>query len=73
MSQMNLKLETLLSKGFAAVLGASFMAIPPAVDSQAFYQEISDASRLDNDIQTQQKKMQRDDNKKRESVRRSGC
>ena len=69
---MNLRLEKLLTAGFAAALSASFIAIPPEVNSQTFYQEISDTSRLDDDIQKQQKKRQLDESKKRESVRQNG-
>ena len=71
-SQMNLKLEKPLTAGLAAALGACLIAISPAVNDQVFYQEISDTSRLDNDIQAQQKNMKCDENKKRESVRRNG-
>ena len=56
----------------AAVIGASFIAITPAVKADYYYQEVSDSSRLDEEIRTQQKRTQRDQERRKESTRRSG-
>ena len=56
----------------AAVIGASFIAITPEVKADFYYQEVSDSSRLDEEIRTQQKRTQRDQERRKESTRRSG-